>query len=95
MSRLALGLICLGPVAPGRSIRLEDVVVPGLPGTEVPLNVSWVRRSDWMACSPVEVGLLLELQGSGWLYWQVSFFRISAGSLLSAVQFAFLLGVTC
>ena len=73
---------------PGRSIRIEGVVVPGLPGTEVPLDVPWVHRSGWMACSPVEVGLLLELQGSGMLYWQVSFFRGSAWFSFVSVQFA-------
>ena len=62
-----------------------------LPGTEVPLEVPWVRQSGWVACSPVEVGLLLELQGSGGLYWQVSLFRGSAGVSFVSVQFA---GVT-
>ena len=70
--RLVLGL--LGSFL-SRSIRLEGVFFLGLPGTDVPLDVPWGRQSGWVAYFPVDVGLLLELQGSGRLYWQVSFFR--------------------
>ena len=73
---------------PGRSIRLEGVVFLGLPGTDVPLDVSLGRQSGWVAFFPVDVGLLLELQGSGRLYWQVSFFWGSARFSFVSVQFA-------
>ena len=59
-----------------------------LPGTEVPLDVPRACQSGWVAFFPVEVGLLLELQGSGRLYWQISFFRGSAGFSFVSIQFA-------
>ena len=86
VSRLALGLICF----PGRSNRLEGVVVSS---SDVVSRLAWDRSIFGIGRPtgrrvPVEVGLLLELQGSGRLYWQISFFRGSAGFSFVSIQFA-------